>query len=133
MGPRTRAESAQIYSKIVARYAHLFERPEVRLRFLNNTLARQTASCERMDAALTRFELVKRTRMYERVLEWMLYRLIVQELHSQLPTSAGGRLRLLKQNKAPLAARVFFSFYQIRHAFYVAGVAAAAALVFGLY
>ncbi len=133
MGPSRRAESAQIYSKIVERYAHLFERPELRLRFLNNTLARQAASCERMDAALERFAPVKRSRAYARVLEWMLYRLIVQELHSHLPTTAAGRMRLLRQNRAPLAARVFFSFYQVRHAFYAAGVAALLLVAFGLY
>lgn len=133
MGPRTRAESAQIYSKIVERYAHFFERPEVRLRFLHQTLARQTASCERLDAKLERYSSLKRSRAYERLLEWMLYRLIVQELHRLLPTTARERMRLLRRNRAPLAARVFFSFYQIRHAFYAAGLACVAVALFGVY
>ncbi len=35
------ADMTQIYSRVVERYAMFFDRPEARLRFLNNTLTKQ--------------------------------------------------------------------------------------------
>ncbi|HEX8070039.1 MAG TPA: N-acetylmuramoyl-L-alanine amidase [Pyrinomonadaceae bacterium] len=123
---RPAAETTLRQSKVVERYAHFFDRPEVRLRFLNHTLTLQRAAAERLDLWLERFPAVKRSRLferhYERLLDLLLYRLIVQEINKYLPASAGARLRLLRQHKAPRAARVYFGFYQARHVFHAAAV-----------
>ena len=127
-----RAETEVMSSKIVERYAHLFERPEVRLRFLNQTLALHTASKERLDTLLERVPFIKRTALYNQLVELWLYRLIMQELKKLLPGTGKARL-LLTRHKAPLAARLFFGFYQFRHVFYSLGVALCAVVLFGLY
>ncbi len=124
-------------SKVVERYAHFFARPEVRLRFLNHTLTLQTACAAKLDGWVARHPFIQRsrlyTKLYDRLLDFLLYRLIVQEINRQLPASARERLRLLNQHKAPRAARLYFGFYQVRHVFHVAGLALGALLVFGLY
>ncbi len=131
------AETTLRQSKVVERYAHFFARPEVRLRFLNNTLTRQTALAAKLDGWLERLPVIKRsllgTKYYDCLLDLLLYRLIVQEINRQLPDSARERLRLLDQHKAPRAARIYFGFYQARHLFHVAGLALVALLIFGLY
>jgi len=124
------------YSKVVERYAHLFDRPEIRLRFLNHTLALQTDCTDKLNGWLDRFPLIKQSKLYERhyarLLDLLLYRLIVREINKYLPTSMGERLRLLRQQKAPVAARVYFSFYQARYLFHVAGLAFVVLLICGL-
>ncbi|HYE65487.1 MAG TPA: peptidoglycan recognition family protein [Pyrinomonadaceae bacterium] len=133
MSQRTSVETTLIYSRIVDRYAHFFDRPEVRLRFLNNTLAKQAANRAKLEQALQRFDFFKQTKFYEQLLELLLYRLIFRELRQLLPSTAKQRLRLLRQNKAPLAARVFFGFYQVRHVFYGMGITLVTLMLFGLY
>src|SRR5207244_1872635 len=54
MSKRTTADTTLIYTKIVERYASFFERPEVRLRFLNGTLAQQNARQAQLHRALRR-------------------------------------------------------------------------------
>ncbi|HEV2762278.1 MAG TPA: peptidoglycan recognition family protein [Pyrinomonadaceae bacterium] len=127
------ADSTLNHSRVVERYAHFFDRPEVRLRFLNNTLAQQARSGEKLERLLGRFGLVKGTRLYQRFIELELYRLIFQELKRLLPSAAKERRRLLKRNKAPFSARLFFRCYQLRHAFAGSAVLALALGVFGLY
>jgi N-acetylmuramoyl-L-alanine amidase len=133
MIPSSGAETTLHYSKVVERYAHLFDRPEVRLRFLNHTLALQTDCTEKLNHWLARFPALKRTKLYERhyarLLDLLLYRLIVREINKYLPASMRERLRLLRQQKAPVAARVYFSFYQARHLFHVAGLALVVLLI----
>ena len=36
------------YARIVERYAHFFDKPEIRLRFFNKTLTKQIANCEKL-------------------------------------------------------------------------------------
>jgi hypothetical protein len=122
---------------VVERYAHFFERPEVRLRFLNNTLALQASCAAQLDAWLERHPWFTRSRLYEKhyehLLDLLLYRLIVQEINKQLPTRAAERLRLLRQHKAPRFARLYFGFYQARHLFHAAGVVLILFCLFGAY
>ncbi|HEV3470561.1 MAG TPA: hypothetical protein VG148_14655, partial [Pyrinomonadaceae bacterium] len=74
-------DSTLSYSKIVERYAHFFERPEVRLRFLHRTLARQAEASARAEEALARYPfLLRRRRLSEQLLKLWLYHLIFQEL-----------------------------------------------------
>jgi N-acetylmuramoyl-L-alanine amidase len=137
MSQMSRAETTLLYSKVVERYAHFFARPEERLRFLSRTLALQAECKERLDAFVARHPSVARSRFYERrygqLLDLVLYRLIIRELGRMLPSSAGERLRLLRQNKAPLAARVYFGLYRARHVFHAACLAAVALSLFGVY
>ena len=137
MSQRSPAENTLRYSKVVERYAHFFGRPEVRLRFLNNTLALQTTCAAKLDRWLEHHPAIKRSKLYEkhyeRLLDLLLYRLIVQEINKYLPASAGERLQLLRQHRAPRVARLYFGFYQARHAFHAAGLALVALCLFGVY
>ncbi len=133
----SKADSTLIYSQVVERYAHFFARPEERLRFLTHTLTLQAASRARFDEFVGRHpSLLRRkfyARNYERLLDLWLYRLIIRELGRLLPASARTRLALLRQHKAPLAARLYFGFYQARHAFHAAFVLCVMAALFGVY
>jgi hypothetical protein len=122
------------YSKIVERYAHFFDRPEARLRFLNQTLAQQSASRERADALLSRFPFLKRARIYDQALKLWLYHLIFQEL-SRLPSSATEeRRRIMRlKGRAPLASRLLFGCYRHRRALAVPCLLLLAASLFGAY
>lgn len=133
MSQRLLEDSTLTYSKIVERYAHFFDRPEVRLRFLNNTLSQQAVSSEKMNRTIGRFEFIKGSKMYERLLELELYRLILQELKKLLPTASKQRRQLLRRSKAPFSARLFFRCYQMRHVFCGVGLVMAAGVVFCLY
>ncbi|HEY0080320.1 MAG TPA: peptidoglycan recognition family protein [Pyrinomonadaceae bacterium] len=127
------AETTLVYSKVVERYAHFFDRPELRLRFLNNTLAQQSESSRKLDESLGRFQLIKGTKLYEHLHELQLYALIFQELKKLLPSAAKERRQLLRRNKAPFTARLLFRCYQMRHAIGVACVVFVAIGLFGLY
>ncbi len=133
----SKAETTLLHSKIVERYAHFLARPEERLRFLRHTLALQAENRERLDGFVVRHPLIARIslfrRHYARVLDLMLYRLIVRELGHVLPSSAKERLNLLRQHKAPLAARVYFGFYQARHVVHAALVVTLFVSLFGAY
>ncbi len=131
------ADTTLRHSKVVERYAHFFDRPEVRLRFLNNTLTLQTTCAAKLNDWLERHPAIKRSKLfdkyYERLLDLLLYRLIVQEINKYLPASARERLSLLRQHKAPRAARIYFGFYQARHIFHAAGLALIMLGLFGVY
>ncbi|MCA1615300.1 MAG: N-acetylmuramoyl-L-alanine amidase [Acidobacteria bacterium] len=133
----SKAETTLVYSKIVERYAHFFARPEERLRFLGHTLTLQAASRKRLDEFVARHPALLRSRLYarhyERLLDLWLYRLIIRELGRLLPSDARTRLELLRQHKAPLAARLYFGFYQARHAFHAAFAVCVMAALFGVY
>ena len=127
-------DSTLIYSKIVERYAHFFERPEVRLRFLHGTLARQSEARERAEAALGRVPLIKRTRLYEQLLKLWLYHLVFQELSRLLPSAAEPRRRIKRlASRAPLASRLLFGCYRLRRPLAAVGVVALCASLFGVY
>ena len=134
-------DSTLSYSKLVERYAHFFERPEARLRFLHATLARQAEARQRAEAALARFPFLKRReRLFEQLLKLWLYHLVFQELSRLLPSapSAGAveeprrRLRRLA-GRAPLASRLLFGCYRFRRPLAAVGVVALAASLFGVY
>ena len=128
------ADSTLIYSKIVERYAHFFDRPEVRLRFLNNTLAQQSASREKADSALRRLSFIKRTKLYDQLLKLWLYHLIFQELGKLLPSASKQRRQILRlTGRAPYTARFFFRCYQFRKGVYALLCVALAASLFGVY
>lgn len=133
MSQRTTADTTLIYTKIVERYASFFERPEVRLRFLNGTLAKQNARQAQMHRALRRFAFIEHTRFYRWLLELGLYRLIFHELGRLLPAVPAERRQALEQTKAPRSARIFFRLYQARYAFYTVGLATIGVTLFGLY
>ena len=122
-----------IYSKVVARYAHFFDRPEVRLRFLKNTLAQEAATREKLDHLLRRFGFFKKTDLYQKLLEFCFYRLIYEELKKLLPAAPKERRQLLLRNNAPVATQLFFYCYQMRHLMYGVGLSIAAVTLLGLY
>jgi hypothetical protein len=133
MSQRMLEDTTITYSKIVEHYARFFDRPEVRLRFLNNTLAQEAATREKLERRLRRFEFFKKTDLYERLLEFWFYRLIYEELRKLLPTARKERHQLLLRNKAPIATQVFFHCYQVRHLMYGLAVVVSAITLFGLY
>ena len=57
------------YSRIVERYAHLFSQPDVRLRYLNKTLAKHAACREKLKEPLARFKFIERSRFYQLFLD----------------------------------------------------------------
>ncbi|HEY9285940.1 MAG TPA: peptidoglycan recognition family protein [Pyrinomonadaceae bacterium] len=133
----SKAETTLLHSKIVERYAHFLARPEERLRFLRHTLSLQAESRERLDEFVARHPRAARSglyrRHYARLLDLLLYRLIVRELGRVLPSSPGQRLKLLRQHKAPLAARIYFGFYQARHVIHAALAVTLCVSLFGAY
>jgi N-acetyl-anhydromuramyl-L-alanine amidase AmpD len=130
---RKGADPARIYSRIVERYAMFFDRPEARLRFLNNTLAKQSERQARLQHSLRHFRFLERTRFYDWVLEARFYSAILEEMRDLAPSLPDDRRRLAQRIQAPLSARAFFLIHQSRHAFYAAGVALAGLTLLGLY
>jgi hypothetical protein len=135
----TTAEATLFYSKTVERYARFFDRPEQRLRFLNNTLAHQLGCKEKLDAALEGNSLVKRLGLseriksagfYDRLLDLWLHRHICRELQHLLPSASHERRSLLQRSKASFATRLLFRCYEMRRLLYgAAAVACVVALV----
>ena len=133
-GERMSVDSTLNYSRIVERYAHFFDRPEARLRFLNHTLAQLSASRERADALLGRLPFLRRARLYEQALKLWLYHLIFQELDKHLPSAKEERRHILRlKGRAPLAARLLFGCYRHRRALAAPGLLLLAAALFGAY
>ena len=133
MSQRLLEDTTMSYSKIVERYAQFFDRPEVRLRFLSNTLAQESATREKLERRLSRLKFIKKTDFYQRLVEFCLNRLIYEELKKLLPTARKERRQLLLRNNAPLSTQLFFYCYQMRHLMYGVGLAVAAVTLFGLY
>ena len=132
----TTAEATLFYSKTVERYARFFDRPEQRLRFLNNTLAHQLACKENLDRALEShgflkrlglYNRIKKAGFYDRVLDLWLHRHICRELKDMLPSASSERRKLLQQSKASFTTRLLFRCYEMRRVLY--GVAAAVCVV----
>jgi len=134
-------DSTLSYSKLVERYAHYFERPEARLRFLHATLARQSEARQKAEAALARFPFLRRSqRLFDQLLKLWLYHLIFQELTRLLPSAPPARsveeprrrLRRLA-GRAPLASRLLFGCYRFRRPLAAFGAVALAVTLFGVY
>lgn len=126
-------DPAQIYSKIVERYAMLFENPVARLRFLNNTLAKQRERQEQLRNSLSRFQFLENTRFYDWVLEARFYSAIMEELQAVAPSLPAQSQRAIERLQVPFSARAYTFVHQTRHAFYALGVVLAGAMLFGLY
>jgi hypothetical protein len=126
-------DRAQVYVKIVERYAMLFDRPEVRLRFLNNMVAKQAIRQKKLQHALRHFRFIERTRLYDLLLEVRFYRSIMEELSASAGAVPLHRSKYFRNIKIPLTARTGFFFYQFRHALYGAGLMFTLLLAFGLY
>jgi hypothetical protein len=130
---RKGADPAKLYSKIVERYAMFFDRPEARLRFLNNTLTKQAERQSQLQQSLRHFRFLERTRFYDWVLEARFYSAILEELRALEPTLPRNQRNMPERIRVPLSARIFFLFHQARHAFYALGVMVAGLMLFGLY
>jgi hypothetical protein len=130
LGDAALSETASSHFKIVESYARFFARPEVRLRFLNKTLALQAERSARMEETLGRWAFLRRYGLFEKLLDFSLYALIFREVMHLLPSDSGGKRGLLGLCKqAPLSSRIFFRCYQFRRPLYV--VSAVLFLVFG--
>jgi hypothetical protein len=57
------ADPAQLFSKAVEHYAMYFDRPEARLRFLNNTRTKQVERQAKLQQSLRRLRFLKKTRL----------------------------------------------------------------------
>jgi N-acetylmuramoyl-L-alanine amidase len=126
-------DPAQLYSKIVERYAIFFDRPADRLRFLNNTLNKQQERNDQLRASLRFFKFLERTRFYDWVLEGRFYSTILEELTTLAEQLPPNRQASLQRIEVPFSARAFFFLRQSRHALYAMGMVLAAVLIFGLY
>lgn len=130
---RKGADPAQLYAKIVERYAMFFDRPEARLRFLNNTLTKQRERQEQLHNSLRRFRFLEKTRFYDRVLEARFYSAILEEMRALAPTLPANKRRVVENLQVPPSARLLFFIHQSRHAFYALGLVTTGLLLFGLY
>ncbi len=110
-----------------------FDRPEARLRFLNNTLAKQAERQAQLQQSLRHFRFLERTRFYDWVLEARFYAAVLEELRAVAPSLPSNRRQLVQQLQVPLSARAFFLIHQARHAFYALGLLVAGLVIFGLY
>ena len=137
----TTAEATLFYSKTVERYARFFDRPEQRLRFLNNTLAHQLACKEKLDRALESYSFLKKlglydriktTGFYDRLLDLWLHRHICRELKEMLPSASRERRKLLRQSKASFTTRLLFRCYEMRRSLYGVAVAMCVVAVVGV-
>src|SRR5262245_11307016 len=76
------ADTTPIYSRDVENYALFFDRPEVRLRFVNNTLAKQARRKDRLQRRFGRFRFIERSRLYNLILEARCYSALLEEMRS---------------------------------------------------
>src|SRR5215212_12150066 len=134
LGGAALSETASSHFKIVESYARFFARPEVRLRFLNKTLALQAERSTRMQEALGRWAFLRKYGLFEKILDFSLYALIFQEVIHLLPSDSGGKRGLLGLHKqAPLSSRIFFRCYQFRRPLYAVSAVVLVALCFAAY
>ncbi|HEY0100741.1 MAG TPA: peptidoglycan recognition family protein [Pyrinomonadaceae bacterium] len=137
----TTAEATLFYSKTVERYARFFDRPEQRLRFLNNTIAHQLACKEKLDHALEShsflkkfglYDRIKNKGFYDRLLDLWLHRHICRELKDLLPSASSERRQLLRHSKASFTTRLLFRCYEMRRLLYGAAVATCVVAILGV-
>jgi N-acetylmuramoyl-L-alanine amidase len=124
-------DAASSHFKVVEGYARFFARPEVRLRFLNHTLALYAKRSARLEETLGRWRFLRKMPLYGRFLSLSLYGLIFGEVARLLPSDSGGKRGLLGlHTQAPLSARVLYRCYQFRRAVYALSAVACLALCF---
>ncbi|MBX3279655.1 MAG: N-acetylmuramoyl-L-alanine amidase [Acidobacteria bacterium] len=129
MSEKVAAPAIEPYLRLVEQYASSFERPEMRLRFLNRTLARQSERERLWRGRLRRFAFIENSAAYRWLLDFALYRTIFEEFQRLLPDGFRERRRLWRQ--APVRARIFFELYRARRAVYAAGILAGVMLLAG--
>lgn len=121
------------YARIVGQYAHFFDKPEVRLRFFNKTLAKQISNCEKLNSSLARFKIIEKSKLYPLILDWWLYVLIIREVKA-FSRSEASRVRWLSlRNKVPFGARVLFHLYKLRYPLVAFGGLAITVATVGLF
>ncbi len=130
---RKATDSSQVYSQVVERYARLFDNPGARLRFLNNTLAKQSLRQQELRQSLQRYKFLESTPIYEWIMEARLYSSILEELRAQSIHVPPQQRARLEDVDIPLKARVVFFCQRFRHVFLTAGLAAAGVLLFATY
>src|SRR5215510_9768862 len=128
---RKGADVSQIYSRVVERYAMFFDRPEARLRFLNNTLTKQADRQDRLQRRVSRSR--PRRRIYDWLLEARCYSAIFEEMRAMYSSLPKNRRKLTQRIQAPFSARLIFLIHQSRHAFYGAAVILSLLAIGGLY
>src|ERR1051326_6690882 len=134
MSVELQTEVVKSHFEIVEGYARFFAKPEVRLRFLKNTLALQAACGERLSKTLGRWKKFRNSKLYDRLVAFSLYGVIFREITKLLPSDSGGRRGLLRlHTEAPLSARLFYRCYQARHVLCVLAVIAGIGLAFEAY
>lgn len=126
-------DPAQLYSKIVERYAMLFDDPVTRLRFLNNTLAKQRERQEQLRQSLRYFRFLENTPFHNWILEARFYSAVLEELRTVAPSLPPQSQRAIERLEMPVSARAYNFAHQTRHAFYALGVIVVAVTLFGLY
>jgi len=132
-GHKKGVDPAKLYSKIVERYAVLFENPVARLRFLNNTLAKQKERQEQLKNSLRHLTILEKTPFYDWILEARLYNSILEELHAAMPMLPHTSQRAIENLELPFSARIYGFVHQTRHAFYALGIVSIAVVIFGMY
>lgn len=125
------APAIEPYLQLVEEYASSFERPELRLRFLSRTLARQSEREERWQTRLKRVAFLRSSRAYRWLLDYALHRTIFEEFQRLLPETRGEQRRIWL--RAPRRVRLFFRIYRARHALYALSAALGVCLLFGLF
>lgn len=121
------------YARIVEKYAHFFDKPEMRLRFFNKTLNKQLDSCEKLSKSLSRFGFIERSRFYQLFLDWWLYVLIIREVNQFSRTESKKAFALRKLHKIPVGSLFLFYAYKLRFVLGVLCLAGVAGAGFGLY
>jgi hypothetical protein len=123
------------YSRIVERYAHFFDKPEIRLRFFNRTLNKQLSCCEKVSKSLSRFSFIEKTGIYQILLDWWLYVLIIREVNQFSRAEAKQVCRLWRIHKVPFGSLLLFYAYRLRYllgALMLVGVVAASVGIYSL-
>lgn len=134
-------DAGELYSQLLQRCSLKLDRPELRLRFINNMLAGQMDRQKRLQQALKYFQFLENTRLskiYSRFYSWILegrfYNAVLEETRSLLlQPEERGRFSNPLDIDIPIAARIFTIMYQTRRALYATGVLMVAIVVFGLY
>ena len=126
---KRRPDKSQSYLLLVDQYASYFDRPELRLRFLNRTLGIQSQKQEAWHRRLRYISFVERSRLFKWLRDLELFRSIVIESKQLMPQAKSQRRRMWLE--APWHARLFFYLYNVRHLVLVLLIALATSSLIG--
>lgn len=121
------------YAQIVGRYAHIFDKPEVRLRFFNNTLAKHAAIQEKLDGYALRHKFIRRSKLYPLFRDWWLYVLIIREVRHFSRKQPRKARPAWRKFKVPFGSLVLFHIYQLRFVYGTLAVVVAAIMTAGVF